>query len=173
MITSPPSNSSNPRRRKRKDQACEPCRKAKTRCGHTTLICLRCQRKGAAANCVYVPSHPPSHCPSSEHSISNPSHPVGDITNGSLVSPQTSGSVDSRLDHAAASRKVLGFYGPKSFSAPFLDNENGLVSDVDDEGECTFSSGSITSPPMLSIVTNGQQTGEISLGMKVLSQLPD
>ncbi|KAF7942510.1 hypothetical protein EAE99_000560 [Botrytis elliptica] len=177
MITSPPSNSSNPRRRKRKDQACEPCRRAKTRCDHTTPICLRCQRKGAAANCIYVPSHPPvhppSHGPSSEHSISNPSHPVGDITNDSLVSPQTSGSIDSRIDHAAASRKVPGFYGPTSFSAPFLDNENGLVSDVDDEGECTFSAGAIMTPPALSIVTNGQQTAEISLGMRILSQLPD
>ncbi|TGO55360.1 hypothetical protein BCON_0093g00330 [Botryotinia convoluta] len=173
MITSPPSNSSNPRRRKRKDQACEPCRKAKTRCDHTTPICLRCQRKGAAANCIYVPSHPPSHGPSSEHSISNPSHPVRDITNDSLVSPQTSGSIDSRIDHAASSRKVFGFYGPTSFSAPFLDNENGLVSDVDDEGECTLSPGSITTPPTLSIVTNGQQTAEISLGMRILSQLPD
>ncbi|TGO28088.1 hypothetical protein BPAE_0032g00310 [Botrytis paeoniae] len=173
MITSPPSNSSNPRRRKRKDQACEPCRKAKTRCDHTTPICLRCQRKGTAANCIYVPSHPPSHGPFSEHSISNPSHPVRDITNNSLVSPQTSGSIDSRIDHAAASRKVFGFYGPTSFSAPFLDNEHGLVSDVDDEGESAFSSGSITTPPTLSIVTNGQQSTEISLGMRILSQLPD
>lgn len=173
MITSPPANSSNPRRRKRKDQACEPCRKAKTRCDHTTPICLRCQRKGAAANCIYVPSHLPSHGTSSEHSVTNPSHPVRDITDESLVSPQTSGSIDSRIDHAAASRKVLGFYGPTSFSAPFLDNENGLISDVDDEGEGTFSAGSITTPPTLSIVTNGQQTAEISLGMRILSQLPD
>ncbi|KAF7894168.1 hypothetical protein EAF00_007682 [Botryotinia globosa] len=173
MRTSPPTNSSNPRRRKRKDQACEPCRKAKTRCDHTTPICLRCQRKGAAANCIYVPLHPPSHGPSSEHSISNPSHPVRDLTNDSLVSPQTSGSIDSRIDHAAASRIVLGFYGPTSFSAPFLDNENGLVSDVDDEGEATFSAASITMPPTLSIVTNGQQTAELSLGMRVLSQIPD
>ncbi|KAM0172895.1 hypothetical protein ACHAPF_007152 [Botrytis cinerea] len=173
MITSPPSSSPIPRRRKRKDQACEPCRKAKTRCDHTTPICLRCQRKGAAANCIYVPSHPPRHGHSSEHSISNPSHPVRDIRNNSLVSPQPSESIDSRIDHAATSRKVFGFYGPTSFSAPFLDNENGLVSDVDDEGECTFSPGSITTPPALSIVTNGQQTAEISLGMRILSQLPD
>ncbi|KAM0135601.1 hypothetical protein ACHAO1_004955 [Botrytis cinerea] len=173
MITSPPSSSPIPRRRKRKDQACEPCRKAKTRCDHTTPICLRCQRKGAAANCIYVPSHPPRHGHSSQHSISNPSHPVRDIRNDSLVSPQPSESIDSRIDHTATSRKVFGFYGPTSFSAPFLDNENGLVSDVDDEGECTFSPGSITTPPALSIVTNGQQTAEISLGMRILSQLPD
>ncbi|KAF7959513.1 hypothetical protein EAE96_001129 [Botrytis aclada] len=173
MITSPLSNSSNPRRRKRKDQACEPCRKAKTRCDHTTPICLRCQRKGAAANCIYVPSHPPSHGPSSDHSMSNPSHPVRDVTNDSLVSPQTSGSIDSRIDHATASRKISGFYGPTSFSAPFLDNENGLVSDVDDEGERALSPGSITTPPTPSIVTNGQQTAEITLGMRILSQLPD
>lgn len=173
MTTSPPSNPPRPRRRKRKDQACEPCRKAKTRCDHTIPICLRCQRKGAATNCIYLSSHPINHAVPSETSISDIARRVENLPANSLASPQASESTDIRVDGAVPSRKDYGFFGPTSFSAPFLDDENGLVSDVGDEGESVLSPVSISTPPTSSIFANSQQTAQIALGIKILSQLPD
>ncbi|ESZ95424.1 hypothetical protein SBOR_4165 [Sclerotinia borealis F-4128] len=171
--TSIPLNSPRPRPRKRKDQACEPCRKAKTRCDHTIPICLRCQRKGAATNCIYVPSHPSNHGHSSNSSISGFTHRVEDVINDPQPTPKISESTDLRVDGAAPSRKVLGFYGPTSFSAPFLENENDFVSDVDEGGESPLDPISTSTSPTLPILANDQQNAQMSSGIRILSQLPD
>lgn len=43
-------------RRNGKLQSCEPCRKSKLRCDHTTPSCGRCVRRKRAEQCVYHPS---------------------------------------------------------------------------------------------------------------------
>ncbi|KAB8298710.1 hypothetical protein EYC80_000885 [Monilinia laxa] len=169
MTTSPPSNSPRPRRRKRKDQACEPCRKAKTRCDHTVPACLRCQRKGAIVNCVYLPMHP-NRGNSFEFSISEVSHRDEDATNH-YIPPQTSEFIGR--NGLPPSRKVVGFFGPTSFSAPFLENNKDFVSDVDDRGESILSPVSMNAPFTFPVISTGQQAAQISSGIKILSQLPD
>lgn len=171
MTTSPHSNSPRPRRRKHKDEACEPCRKAKTRCDHTIPICLRCQRKGAIVNCVYFPMHPPNRSNSFQFSTSDVAHRDEDATNHYIPPPQTSESIS--LNGAPPSRKVVGFFGPTSFSVSFLENDKDFVSDVDDQGESILSSVSIHALPTLPVIATGQQAAQISSGIKILSQLPD
>jgi len=43
-----------PRRRNGKQQACEPCRKAKIACDHGLPVCERCRRRKVPGKCVYV-----------------------------------------------------------------------------------------------------------------------
>lgn len=43
-----------PRRRNGKEQACEPCRKAKIACDHTLPVCTRCKRRKITDKCVYM-----------------------------------------------------------------------------------------------------------------------
>lgn len=43
-----------PRRRNGKQQACEPCRKAKIACDHSLPVCERCRRRKVSDRCVYV-----------------------------------------------------------------------------------------------------------------------
>lgn len=43
-------------RRNGKEKACEPCRKGKLACDHTTPICNRCIRRKITAKCIYHPA---------------------------------------------------------------------------------------------------------------------
>jgi hypothetical protein len=43
-----------PRRRNGKQQACEPCRKAKIACDHVLPVCERCRRRKVVEKCVYL-----------------------------------------------------------------------------------------------------------------------
>lgn len=52
----PLSDSVSGSRRNGKQQACEPCRKLKVACDHTTPHCGRCVRKQKAAMCIYHPA---------------------------------------------------------------------------------------------------------------------
>lgn len=45
-----------PLRRNGKLQACEPCRKGKLACDHTTPFCGRCVRRKSTARCIYHPA---------------------------------------------------------------------------------------------------------------------
>jgi hypothetical protein len=47
---------STPARRNGKQQACEPCRKAKIGCDHTLPYCKRCTYRGQTDHCVYHPA---------------------------------------------------------------------------------------------------------------------
>ncbi|KAL3427153.1 hypothetical protein PVAG01_00662 [Phlyctema vagabunda] len=53
------------RRRNGKKQACEPCRKGKLACDHSTPFCGRCVRRKQTARCVYhpAPMTKPKHAP--------------------------------------------------------------------------------------------------------------
>lgn len=57
-MSTPQSNNSPktglPRRRNGKEQACEPCRKAKIACDHALPICTRCKRRKITDKCVYM-----------------------------------------------------------------------------------------------------------------------
>ncbi|PQE15132.1 fungal specific transcription factor protein [Rutstroemia sp. NJR-2017a BVV2] len=159
-----------PRRRKRKDQACEPCRKAKTRCDHTVPICLRCQRKGAAARCIYLSSdsntrastpHTSSLDGQINHRDGNDS--VGNATTSPIATP------------APPFVPSAAFFGPTSFSASFLEHGNDFVA----EGEITGDAGSmlspnsnLTTPTSVNVYPSDKQTLRLSLGVKILSQLP-
>ena len=39
-----------------KEEACEPCRKAKQRCDHTVPVCSRCNQRKVTSECRYAPS---------------------------------------------------------------------------------------------------------------------
>lgn len=48
------SEGSVPKRRNGKQQACEPCRKAKIACDHSLPVCERCKRRRVVEKCVYL-----------------------------------------------------------------------------------------------------------------------
>lgn len=161
--TTIPLNQRQPRRRQRKDQACEPCRKAKTRCDHTVPICLRCQRKGAAAKCTYLSSFPDARISIPRNSSSNSrvnhrgsNDPVEDVT----ISPPD-GLAPPFVQSTA-------FFGPTSFTASFLDHRDNFV--AEDAGNML--SPDFNTPTSIKVYPSDKQTLRLSLGAKILNQLP-
>jgi hypothetical protein len=162
--TVPPSHPQ-PRRRKRKDQACEPCRKAKTRCDHTVPICLRCQRKGAAARCIYLSSDS-----NTRDSTSHTSSLDGQIDHRDSNDSAENATASPIAGRAPRFAQSTAFFGPTSFSATFLEHGNNFVAEVGITGDPgNVLSPNSTTPTSVNVY---KQTLRLSLGVKSLSQFP-
>ncbi|KAM3080859.1 hypothetical protein ACMFMG_004817 [Clarireedia jacksonii] len=167
--TTIPPHHPQPRRRKRKDQACEPCRKAKTRCDHTVPICLRCQRKGASARCIYLPSSPDSRV-STPHTSSS----SGRVDHRGSYDPIQSTTTSPIEKPAPPFVQPAAFFGPTSFSASFLEHGNNFVAEVGATGDgANMLSPDSTTPTSVNVYPSDKQTRYLSLGVKILSQLPN
>lgn len=138
-------------RRNGKQQACEPCRKQKVSCDHTTPHCGRCVRKGIAPMCIYHPA-PMTRGPTSKYSSGiysrkeQPQSPniappepsrvsqqppmaqSSSFMNRSPVSYTT--SAGRRLEGEASAARPTKYYGPMSFSSIFTEND---LLDADDD----------------------------------------
>lgn len=128
--------------------SCEPCRKSKLKCDHSTPVCDRCKRRGKAESCVYHPAPLTQSRPSGgPTSLTNPrkrKHEEGrksaDAENNGLSTakdpPETTSShspgsegIIAKLGHwgkTRASVSTPGFLGLTSYSAVFSENEGNL-----------------------------------------------
>lgn len=164
-----------PRRRNGKEQACEPCRKAKMRCDHTLPLCQNCRRRGITEKCIYVEA--PQTRPKSQRAsgsnpkILNPSQVAAyahsarlNITSPEYPTPKE----EEDEGEASIFRRSSGFYGPTSFSAVFQDNESDLgpkVKSPQDQSPAQI--------PDEIDRTMEEMSAKTALGIKVLSQLPN
>jgi hypothetical protein len=156
MSTPRPSTGGLPRRRNGKQQACEPCRKAKMACDHTLPVCDRCKRRKVVARCIYLsaPMTRPSvtgSLPRTAQELSEeenrvlphkltPASTISSTPFTSSPSPQLA-SPTSNNRHSASvtrtpssndipqSKSAGGFFGPTSFSAVFLENKHSFGAD--------------------------------------------
>ncbi|KAK3166840.1 hypothetical protein OEA41_009965 [Lepraria neglecta] len=115
-----------PKRLNGKQQACEPCRKSKQRCDHTTPICTRCKRRRVASECRYEPS---------PIKISSPKPNPSPARSTIKKVPKSNPTVDlhqpdSYEIFAAGSPYVQkcpnGYLGPTAYSAIFLEHQGKL-----------------------------------------------
>lgn len=95
--------------------SCEPCRKSKLRCDHTTPVCARCVRRNKADLCIYHPAPLTSNTPVQ-----------GKRKRQRL--PQSVGSSNDSDDWSVkkASVSAPGFLGHTSYVELFTDGESGL-----------------------------------------------
>ena len=115
-----------PKRRNGKQQACEPCRKSKQRCDHTTPICTRCKRRRVASECRYEPSptkiSSPKPNPSPARSIIKKvpkSNPTVDLHQPDSYEIFVAGS-------PYVQKCPNGYLGPTAYSAIFLEHQGKL-----------------------------------------------
>ncbi|KAL3424538.1 cytochrome P450 [Phlyctema vagabunda] len=163
-----------PRRRNGREQACEPCRKSKMRCDHSLPICLNCQRRKLVEKCIYLPA--PETRPHVRRSMSaalstTAGYPRTLSEEAVNHTEPFMSEVSSEEDNPEGNTSILkpssGFYGPTSFSAVFLDNENDLGSNV--------TSPTREEEPVLSPTDYMREanSSHLCLGVKVLSKIPD
>lgn len=165
-----------PRRRNGKQQACEPCRRAKIACDHTLPICDRCRRRKVAAKCVYVDA-PMTRSPAEGRKASIIHIPLTPTT-GSSVSPKVPISTPDPKPKAGPFIKSGGFFGPTSFSAVFLENRENLGNDdiqiSNDSGPYPVPDESLQSQTFFMLASNEYRgPPRVALGAKVLRAFPD
>ncbi|KAH8656163.1 hypothetical protein BGZ60DRAFT_385064 [Tricladium varicosporioides] len=185
-----------PRRRNGKQQACEPCRKAKMACDHSLPTCERCKRRKAITKCVYLAA-PMTRLPRQDsnrdkkaiHSLAHILTPTPSTSEATSKSPE-----ESRVSLQEPTTKSIatpssggpfiksgGFFGPNNFSASFFENGESMVSDngdipVSNETltESVLLTESLQSQTFLMLAGNqGQGCPRLTLGAKVLRALPD
>lgn len=100
-------------RRNGKLSSCEPCRKSKLRCDHTTPVCGRCLRLNKQHLCIYHPA------PSTRAKYVNKNHEKHS------ASVEFSENFDS-WGQKKASLSTPGFLGHTSYSSAFTDHGSGL-----------------------------------------------
>lgn len=172
-----------PRRRNGKQQACEPCRKAKIACDHSLPICDRCKRRKVSARCVYVEAPMTRNPTEDRHRRRTSSSIIHHIpltpNTGSSVSPKVSISTPNPKPKAGPFIKSGGFFGPTSFSAVFLENRENLGNDDDiqisnDAGPHPAPDESLQSQTFLMLASNEYRgPPRVALGVKVLKAFPD
>jgi hypothetical protein len=175
-----------PRRRNGKQQACEPCRKAKIACDHSLPVCSRCKRKNISAKCIYLPA------PMTRRSPSSP----GPVKIGKEVSdsPHTSTAISSaspndtlRRDHILSPIECRtpiepgriqsgGFFGPTNYSAVFVENSDNIGNDIQlsNDPDTLPLYDSLQAQNFLMLPSNEfRGSPRIALGVRILRQLPD
>lgn len=118
-------------RRNGKTQACEPCRRRKVACDHGYPVCRRCRRRpNGESTCYYVSTdqntrsagsttpHQPSDVTSMPESRSVPE---------ALFQSNRQVAPEDIIWSSPAARAPLGFFGPTSFSAAYLEIESNLA----------------------------------------------
>jgi len=135
---SPPTTGKLPRRRNGKEQACEPCRKAKMRCDHGLPVCQNCRRRNLIDRCQYVEA--PQTRPKAQRSgptlsskTLNPAqiNAYAETARLSAISPEQVPATPHVQPlgteyQSGIFRPSAGFYGPTSFGAAFRDNEDDI-----------------------------------------------
>ncbi|ESZ99122.1 hypothetical protein SBOR_0532 [Sclerotinia borealis F-4128] len=169
-----------PRRRNGKQQACEPCRKAKIACDHSLPICEQCRRRKASAKCIYLTApmtrrRPPADSNTGmelEHTIL----PTPTQTPSSISIHERLFPPDSRPPTEPGRIQSGGFFGPTNFSAVFEENRDNIGNDIQISNE----SGALPSYDSLQahnfLMLPGNTfvgSPRIQLGIKILKQLPD
>lgn len=159
-----------PRRRNGKEQACEPCRKAKMRCDHSLPVCQNCKRRNITEKCIYVEA--PQTRPRSQRSGSRIltqtqySYPQPSPIDPALQGiPAQASKEDEFEDESPLFRPSSGFFGPTSFSSVY---ENDLGPNFDSRQD--------RSPYSIAPEigrTEEQTSSRTALGIKVLNQLPN
>lgn len=144
-----------PRRRNGKQQACEPCRKAKIACDHSLPVCERCRRRKVSDRCVYVDAPMTKGLDGSgvvfERQSAGPRPASGgrkgskrDDVDGSerresSGAGHANGGGERREEDYGNAKPVPesgpfiksgGFFGPTNFSAVFLENQERLGNDA-------------------------------------------
>ena len=117
-------------RRNGKTQACEPCRRRKVACDHGYPVCRRCRRRPNGESACYYAS-PNQGVQSDEPTIHHqPAHQRSGTDSGgvegSFQSNRHLGPEDGIWSSPAA-RAPLGFFGPTSFAAAYLETETSLA----------------------------------------------
>lgn len=122
------------RRRNGLQPACEPCRKAKVRCDHTSTasVCSRCRKRQTLDLCIFIdaPMTGQSRAPTKSQSRARarPSNTV--ISTPALGTPNSrDAGLYSSSERAHGSR---GFFGSTAFSATIHQASNGLKGLQDD-----------------------------------------
>ncbi|KAL6899963.1 hypothetical protein GGI43DRAFT_405931 [Trichoderma evansii] len=165
-------------RRNGKTQACEPCRRRKVACDHSYPVCLRCsRRRNGASLCYYLP--PDQDTLSSEHLHSGQLAHKTSRSTDPLLQPIGHAGPEDKFWSSPAAREPLGFFGPTSFSAAYLETETSLAvcnppvtSEQVSSSEATLSDE--MSPPSLAEIqemTNRDQTAT-HLTIRVLQAIP-
>ncbi|TVY34147.1 hypothetical protein LSUB1_G006396 [Lachnellula subtilissima] len=186
------------RRRNGKQQACEPCRKAKIACDHSLPTCDRCRRRKVTEKCVYhaapmtktgsgqatYPSRIEIGKSHRQQPLPTPSPPA----TVSIASPKVSTTLLAQTPKESRSPansgpfiKSGGFFGPTNFSAVFLENRDNLVSgneemQISNDSEDPLPpSESLQSQTFLMLATGSSAncSPRVELGVKVLRSLPD
>ncbi|TVY46496.1 hypothetical protein LOCC1_G001894 [Lachnellula occidentalis] len=187
------------RRRNGKQQACEPCRKAKIACDHSLPTCDRCRRRKVTEKCVYhaapmtkTPGSGQATSPSGidmgkshrQQRLPTPSPSVAVSITSPEVSTTLLAQTPKDLRSPATSGPFIksgGFFGPTNFSAVFLENRDNLVSGNEemqisnDSEEPPLPSESLQSQTFLMLATgrSADCSPRVELGAKVLRSLPD
>ncbi|KAG4024977.1 hypothetical protein MFRU_076g00240 [Monilinia fructicola] len=169
-----------PRRRNGKQQACEPCRKAKIACDHSLPVCERCKRRKASAKCIYLTAPmtrrpPPAYSNTgTEHEHNSLSIPAP--TPSSSSTPKSSNFSDSRTPTELGRIQSGGFFGPTNFSAVFEENRDNIGNDIQISNDSSVlpSYDSLQAHNFLMLPRNTfGGSPRIQLGIKILQQLPD
>jgi hypothetical protein len=187
------------RRRNGKQQACEPCRKAKIACDHTLPTCDRCRRRKVTEICVYLAA-PMTRPPGSSQATAPPGIEIRKSDRQQSLptpSPSAAASIASPKNGTAqlaqTPKEILspalsgpfiksgGFFGPTNFSAVFLENRDNLVPgneemQISNDSEDPLPpSESLQSQTFLMLATGDSPncSPRVELGVKVLRALPD
>ena len=132
----PSANSDARLRRNGKQQACEPCRKSKLRCDHTSPVCARCIRRKRSTLCIYLesPMAGKASSPSPFKATSQPSRSPAPSSSGtstavasSLALECTDGYGIFREGSVNVGPSTEGFLGSTSYSAIFREHQGHLV----------------------------------------------
>ena len=175
-------------RRNGKQQACEPCRKAKLRCDHTRPLCQRCVRRKIEGRCVY---HPAPMTQTQTRRASIPSIAANDVVlpeqqcsviDSALFPAPTRRSNVPDMDESTSTVKLVGgsghsvgFLGPTSYSAIFLENQLGNIAD-DHSQDNAVSSHQVLQWPLHPIddgVDDPRMSSRRICGIKVLTKFPN
>lgn len=171
-----------PRRRNGKQQACEPCRKAKIACDHTLPVCDRCKRRKATAKCIYLTAPMTRQLPpvDSNRGTKHGRHiilPTPTPTSSSISTYEHLYSPDDRpLPTEPGRIQSGGYFGPTNFSAVFEENRDNIGNDI----QISNDSGALPTYDSLQahnfLMLPGNTFGDsprIQLGIKILQQLPN
>lgn len=167
-------------RRNGKTQACEPCRRRKVACDHGFPVCRRCMRRPNGDSTCYYAS-PGQDAGSAQSSIDRqPLHgtstPNSSSTEASIQSNRQVGPED-RIWSSPAARAPLGFFGPTSFPAAYLEIESNLA--ARDPSTTTVpatpSSPTNSTPPSAADILNMIKMDQPAnyLAIRVLQALPE
>ena len=175
-----------PRRRNGKQQACEPCRKAKIACDHSLPVCDRCKRRKVASKCVYLAA--PMTRPASEGNrresettrLNFP--PTPKTTSSTITSPRASIQTESSVRPNPESGPFVrsgGFFGPTNFADIYLQNRENLGNEdiqisIDSRDPYVTPYEGLQSQTFLMLASNELRgSPRVALGVKILRSLPD
>ncbi|KAG9241596.1 hypothetical protein BJ878DRAFT_519886 [Calycina marina] len=174
-----------PLRRNGKEQACEPCRKAKMRCDHSLPNCQNCKRRNLIEKCIYLEApqtRPKSISKQSGTTLSpkslNPAqiNAYSQTARISAISAEQSPTAGElwkstivKKDGDTIFRPSAGFYGPTSFTAIFRENESQIGPLID----TTCNNGGMADTVGISDSLPQNTWSRTGIGVKLLNLIPN